>query len=469
MFNFRSPIVFKKKPLALKETTPPKKRVPSYSVLKKNIIAMANSLDVMEEWLDFDEIALIDNDAAVTSAVSLRKSATLKKEMLVTCDDEAVTKELERRLGFEFRQQALDTPLQGFSVFELIWEEVDGLYYPTPKERNYQEFTFKESKLYYTPDDFMVPPYKTITAIYSPKFNKPMGRPLYKTLFWLVKFKNASLEFWVEYMERFSSPWIVGTTEGDKDEMAENLYAMLAGDVAVVEEDDKVDLIAPEKKGDFHELSKYADDQIRETLIGAVLMGSTSGGSFAAAKEQNAVREDIAMTDQYLLKSLIDQTIEAFIKVNNYSKELKVELKDTDDQNINLSERDLRIHQMSGEKMRPTKEYLEDTYKIKLEEAPDETIIPNAVMIANKAATSSTDHLAAQLPLGNETKELELELVKQIEAIFATAESYEEALIALEEHYQDLDTKVLEELLGNYIANAHLFGLAEVEDENPKG
>ena len=460
-------------PFTLKETPKPvKKRTPNYNTLKKNIIAMANTLDVIDEWLDQDEIDLIDNDAAVTSAVSLRKSATLKKEMLVICDDEAVTKELERRLGFEFRQQALDTPLQGFSVFELIWEEVDGLHFPTPIERNYQEFTFKNSKLWYTPDDIMVPPYKTITAIFSPKFNKPMGRPLYKTLFWLVKFKNASLEFWLEYMERFSSPWIVGTTEGDKDEMAENLYAMLAGDVAVVEEEDKVDLITPEQKGDFHELSKYADDQIRETLIGAVLMGSTSGGSFAAAKEQNAVREDIAMTDQYLLKSLIDQCIEAFLKVNNYAKELKVELKDVDDKNIELSERDLRIHQMSGKNMRPTQAYLEETYKIQLEETPSETeniLIPNAVMIANKAAASSEDHLAAQLPAAKDSKALEDALVKQIEAIFATAESYEEALKALKDHYSDLDTVSLEEILSSYLANSHIYGLAEVEDENPKG
>ncbi len=463
MFSLRNPF-------ALKETKKtPKKRTPNYNTLKKNIIAMANTLDVMEEWLDFEEIHLIDNDAAVTSAVSLRKSATLKKEMLITCDDEAVTKELERRLGFEFRQQALDTPLQGFSVFELLWEEVDGLYYPTPTERNYQEFTFKEGKLWYTPDDILVPPYKTITAIYAPKFNKPMGRPLYRTLFWLVKFKNASLEFWLEYMERFSSPWIVGTTEGDKDEMAENLYAMLAGDVAVVEEDDKVDLITPEQKGDFHELSKYADDQIRETLIGAVLMGSTSGGSFAAAKEQNAVREDIAMTDQYLLNSLIDQTIAAFIRVNNYTKDIQAELKDVDDQNNELSERDLRIHQMSGEKMRPTQEYLEETYKIKLEEVPKDGVIPNSVVIANKAAVKTQDHIQTQLPAAKETKHLEDELVKHIEAIFANAESFEEAQKALLQSYEDLDTTEVEELLSNYIANAHLYGLSEVEDENPKG
>jgi len=459
-----------KKLFAAKETpkTNTKSHKRNINTIKRNIIAMSSSLEVMEEWLDFDQIDLIDADAAVTSAVSLRKSPTLKKELLIETDDEAVAKTLHRCLSFEFRQQALDTALQGFSVFELIWNlEADGRYYPTPVERNYQDFTFKGGVLWYTKDDIKVPDYKCITAIFSPKFNKPMGRPLYKTLFWLVKFKNASLEFWLEYMERFSSPWIVGSTEGDKDEMAENLYAMLAGDVAVVEEEDKVELITPDNKGDFKELSQYADDQIRETLLGSKLMGSSSGQSLASATAQNEVRGDIAMTDEHILSALMSQIIEAFIQVNNYTKPLSVVLKDEDDKNISLAERDLNIHQMSGGQMRPTRSYLEDTYKIQLEEVPASSVIPNSITIANTSKLK--DHIATQLPLGAETKSIELAMVKQIEAIFANAESYEEALDALQSHYLELDTKALEEMLSTYIANAHLYGLAQIEDENPKG
>jgi len=457
-----------KNPFTLKANTPTKaSRRPNYNVLKKNIIAMATSLQVMDEWLDFEEIELIDNDAAVIAGTSLRKSATLKKELLITCENTQIAEELQRRMGFVFRQQALDTPLQGFSTFELMWEEVDGLYYPTPIERNYQDFTLKGDTLWYRPDDIKVPPFKAVHAVYAPKFNKPMGRPLYKTLFWLVKFKNASLEFWLEYMERFSSPWIVGSTEGDKNEMAENLYAMLAGDVAVIEEDDKVQLITPDQKGNFQELSKYADDQIRETLVGSILMGSTSGGSFAAAKEQNKVREDIAMTDEHILKSLIDQIILAFKQANYYAKDITAVLKDADNDNTQLSERDLRIHQMSGTRMRPTKKYLEETYKIELEEVPQGSVIPNSVVIANK--DNGLDHITTQLPLGAQTQDLELKLVQQIDAIFANAESYEEAFDALAAQYIDFDTTQVEETLSTYIANAHLYGLAEVEDENPKG
>ncbi len=457
-----------KKLFAAKET-PKKTQKRNINTIKRNIIAMASSLDVMDEWLDFDQIDLIDADAAVTSAVSLRKSPTLKKELLITAGNEEVEKALMRALNFEFRQQALDTALQGFSVFELIWNQAgDGRYYPVPVERNYQDFTFKGETLWYTKDDLKVPEHKCITAISSPKFNKPMGRPLYKTLFWLVKFKNASLEFWLDYMERFSSPWIVGSTDGDKDEMAENLYAMLAGDVAVVEEEDKVELVTPDSHGNFKELSQYADDQIRETLLGSKLMGAASGQSLAASKTQNEVREDIAMTDEHILRSLIDQTIDAFVRVNNYTQPITVELKDEDDKNIELAQRDLNIHQMSGAKFRPTQEYLEETYKIQLEEMPTPTAIPNTQVFPNKASGSS-DHIQAQLPFGTQTKSIESDMIKQIEAIFANAESYEEAFTALTDQYANMDTADIEEMLSLYIANAHLYGLAEIEDENPKG
>ena len=461
--KLRNPFVF-----AGKESKPAQKSR-NINIIKRNIVSMAMSLEVLDEWLELDEIEKIDSDASVIAAVSLRKSATLKKELLVTCDDESVKKEIERRIGFKFRQQALDTPLQGFSVFELMWEQINGIYYPTPVERNYQDFTFKGTELFYKPDDIKVPPFKTVTEVYAPKFNKPMGRPLYKTLFWLVKFKNASVDFWLDYMERFSSPWVIGTTDGDKDEMAENLYAMLAGDVAVIEQGDEVKLETPEDKGDFKELSKYADDQIRTTLIGATLLGMDAGGSYAASKEQNEVREDVAMTDEHILSSLIEQYLYAFKQVNNYAKELTVVLKDKDKENTSRAERDLNIYKMSGNKMRPTKEYLEKTYNISLEEVPSDGVIPNrfSPLIANK--DGEKDYLGTQSPSASKLAAIDKDLLSQIEEIFANVESFEDAQTKLLELYGDLDTGKAEELLTHYIANAHILGSAEIEDENPKG
>ena len=441
----------------------------SYHTLQRNITAMAQMLPVMNEWLDQEEIDRIDADASVIAAVAMRKASTLKKEILVEAQDTALGEALTKIFDFTFRQQALDIPLQGFGVFELLWYQKEGRWLPQLIERDYRDFSLKDGVLRYTPDDIIVPSYKAIYASYSPKFHKPMGRPLYQTLFWLTKFKNASIDFWLDYMERFSMPWVVGTTDGDKDEMAENLYAMLAGDVAVVGGEDvtaSVELVTPDQKGDFHQLSSYADDQIREALIGSKLMGSAAGQSLAAAKEQNQVRADIAMTDAQILQTLIRQTLDAVATVNTITAPLSVSLLDEGDPKSDLATRDLNIHQMTGGNLRPTQAYLEETYAVKLEPTNTETAIPNR-WIPN--AASKGEYLQTQLPSDQETLPIEEALQAQIIQALSSAQSYEEAVTLLTEQVTEMDTSALEDLLSHYIANAHLYGTAEIEDENPEG
>lgn len=435
------------------------------TALQSNMLAMARNLDVLEDWLDLDEIARIDVDATVVSSVAIRQSASLKKEIVIECDDENIKKELINIFSFSFRQQALDIPLQGIGIFELIWKAKDGIYYPKLIERNYQNFKFKEGELWFIPDDIPVPNHKAVYELFRPKFNKPMGRPLYKTLFWLVKFKNASVDFWVEFMERFSSPWVIGTTDGDKDEMAKNLYAMLAGDVAVVEQEDEVDLKTPTASGAFGELCKYADDQIRESLLGGNLTGNVEAGSHAAAETHNDIREDISMSDYYILDSLTQQILSAFIAVNNYSKPITVTYKDKDDLGSTRAERDLKISQSSG--LKPTQEYLENTYSIKLEPKEQEaqsTAITNKLLKTIALSQKMADDIDQALE-DIDTKDTEDEMLDQLLEIFEDCDSFEEAQEALIKKYPNIRLDNLASTLTSLGANAAIKGMANIGNE----
>lgn len=455
--------------IANKDEAPKKQR--DIAVIKKNMLSMASTLDILDDWLDLDEIEKIDSDATVISSVGIRKSATLKKQVDIKCADENISKELKKIITFTFRQQALDTPLQGIGIFELLWEQKNGLYYPTIIERNYQNFKFQSEKLFYIPDNIEVPKYKAIYEVYSPKFNKPMGRPLYKTLFWLVKFKNASVEFWIDFMERFSSPWIVGSTDGDKDEMATNLYAMLAGDVAVIEQEDTVELKTPGSKGNFQELSKYADDQIREALLGGNLTGNVEGGSYAASQTHNDIKEDIAMTDEHIFISLCEQIIAAFIEVNNYSKPITIELKDSEDIGKDRAERDLVIHQMSGGKLMPTKEYLESTYNIQLEEINtqvDDKPKANKMLTNRQKAIMLSEMLVDDVEKAAsslDTETIEDQIVDEVLKIFDGCESFDDAFKALSDKYQDISIDSMTPTLRNVLFQAGLLGAFKAGNE----
>lgn len=431
---------------------------------KQNIFTMASELPVEGNWLSDEEISKIEEDSTVSSAQSIRKSATLKKEIIIQTEDEKIKEVLLSVFSFEFMQQALDCPLQGLSVFELNWREVDNFLVPIMIERNYRDFSLQSGMLIYLPNQETVAPHKAVYSIYKPKFDKPLGRPLYHTLFWLRKFKSGSISFWLDYMEKFGTPWTIGqTNSGDKDDMARNLYAMLGGDVAVIEEDDKVEIVTPSSNGNFKELSIYCDDQIREVLLGGNLTGEVKGASLAAAKVHDDIREDIAMIDQQLLQNLMNQVLLAFKEINNITTDVNILLKDHDSPNYALAERDVRVHTMSGGKFSFTREYLEKTYHVELEENSTRTAIPNKLIPFS--TTKPTDHIEVEQNRVD-TKEIEENILTQVEEMFDQAESFEDALHIIHEAFPTYNTDEIEQMIEKLYANSTIYGRAKVEDEH---
>ncbi len=426
-----------------------KKQKRTLQKLQSNIFTLSHELPVFEQWLDSDEINKIENDATVLSSLSIRKSQTLKKELLIECKNEDIKKELEKLISYEFINQTLDTPLQGLSVFELNWYLKSGIYYPAPIERDYRLFAIKENTLYYEYEP--VAPNKAIFLTHRAKYNAPQGRPLYNTLFWLRKFKAASLEFWVEFLERFGNPWVVGKTDGDKDTMAEELYSMLGGDVAVLEAEDSIDLKMPSDKGAFKELLNYIDDQIRQTIIGANLTANVQGGSFAAAASHKETTEDIALGDKNLVSRAIKELITQFKELNRLSEDISFTLKDQDDPNIEIATRDVNIKALMGDRLEFTKEYLINTYGIDIQEPKEPTTLANKATIANSAKA-----LSYQEDLGLDTSTLAKEQ-EEFYKILENSSSYEEALSKIEK----LENPKLEAMLTNHIFANGILGNLE--------
>jgi hypothetical protein len=417
--------------------------------LQKSILTFAYNLPVFQEWLDDYEIAKIESDATVISSLSIRKSQTLKKELLIECKNQNIKTELEKIISYEFINQVLDTPLQGFGVFELNWYEKDYLFYPKPVERDYRLFSLKEDKLYYNLEE--VDKFKAIYLTSRSKFNAKLGRPLYNTLFWLRKFKAASLEFWVELLEKFGSPWVIGKTEGDKNIMAEELYSMLGGDNAVIGIEDTIDIKTPTDKGAFKEILTYIDNQIRQAIIGTNLTANVEKGSYAAAKAHKEVSEDIALSDANLVNQAIKELIEKFKTINTITEDINFKLKDQDDPNIDIASRDVNIKNLLGNNYTFTKDYLVKTYGIELEEQKTPTTLQNKATFINSAKPLS--HQEAQpLDTSSLTKEQE-ELFK----ILQNSSSYEEALSKIEK----FNNPKLEEALEAHIFANGILGFLE--------
>ncbi|WP_151946939.1 phage portal protein family protein [Aliarcobacter butzleri] len=438
----------------------------------KDILKPLFDLPVHNSWLDDETIDKIMRDSTVIAAIGNRKASTLKKEILIECENSNFKEILEDAFSFNVIDSILDIPYYGFGVYEINWEFENGFFIPTLVERNYKNFILDNGKIKFNSLGFSedIPFHKVIAATYKAKPNKPYGQPLIQTLFWLVEFKNASLQFWVELLERFGTPWVIGKTEGDKNALAEEIYNMLGGDGAVIDADDDIKIETAKDGGNFKELVEYIDNQIREVILGGNLTANVQGGSLAAANVHNEVREDLAQADENIVNQIIRELIWIFQEFNKTTTVIKGKLKDKDDPNKELADRDKLIYDMG---YKPTKEYIETTYNIKVTEIEQK----NNSLIANSNISRANPIILNNLPqdelernLNNiDFSHLALTFQKQISEIISQGGSFEEILANLFEAYPTFDTKELEDSLYKYLTNASLLGVASIEDENPNG
>jgi len=427
---------------------------------------------VEEGWLTDTETTKILDHSAVESAAGNRKAGTLKKEVVVTCDTEEIQKEFEAIFNFGLIEQLLDIPYWGLGVFELNWYEKGGYFFPLLTERNPKDFTIQKGELLFLDNGIPteIPPFKAAFVIYRKKHNKPLGTALLKKLLFPTKFSNSTLDLWLKFLKKYGVPWTIGKTDNDKNEMAREIFAMLSGDAAVIDPEDSIETISPEKTADFEKLTKYCDDKIREIILGGNLTTQVSGGSFAAASVHGGIREDIALSDKMLCRGIFKQTVQAFKELNNLDIELDVDLRDEDDPKTTLAERDTKIKDMVNIL---DKDYIETTYNVKLSkdtgkaDQPDESKFQNSVKDKEgrfDLSSQPVDELDKAIH-DIDTKAYETEILTKITGLMESCGSYQEAFDTLLDSYPDLDLPALETTLANHLTHTDLQGRAEVEYE----
>jgi phage gp29-like protein len=442
---------------------------------KSRLVSSNNSLidtlfsadaSLITQTLSDEQMDKILRDLSVSQADESRKSVTEKKELQIVCKNDKHRLALEDIVSPDVISQILDTYMYGFNVFEINWKLKDGLYLPELVQRDYRNFVYdKDGVLKFKNQGYMedIADYKIITATYRKRFNKPYGDGTIAKIYFPVKLKNASMEFWVRFLEKFGSPWAIGKTDSDADELANEINAMLSGDTAVIDPEEKIELVHPTaNKGDFDKLIDYCDSQINRAILGGNLTGNVSSGSLAATQVHNEIREDLANADRKILEHVLNRAIGYFKEVNGITDEIYAMLKDEDDPRTELATRDKTIYEMG---YRPTKEYIEATYNITVEEVQQqETVTANktpfkAHLIANKTDTDE-QKAAARAILFDELVSSFLENASLSKSNFIElldkSESFEDLLDALDS-LENVDQKTIEQA----ILISELYGMSK--------
>ncbi|WP_291951350.1 DUF935 family protein [Campylobacter sp.] len=432
-----------------------------------NTLITSNYLNVLK--ISENDQRMIFKDLSFTQAHQSRRSVILAKELQIVCENEKIKENFEYFFNPDLTGQILETYLYGLNIFEVNYKLKDGFYYPILKQRDFRNFTLNENdELIYNGNgyDEIIEDKKVIYGLFGSNFLFKNGDALLTKLYFPVKLKNASLKFWMEFLERFGSPWAVAKTDSDPDVLASEIHQMLNGDSAVIDKEEELDLIQPKAKANYNEIIDYLDNQIRSVVLGANLSSQVSGGSLAATESHNQIRKDLAAQDGQIVLFILNRAIKFFKEINNFKDELFVQFFNETEPKNELCERDLKLFNMG---FCFDEEYIKRTYNVdgKLVKEILTTNDKDKEIFENKAtlkedfeedfidkALEQKKYLKVDEAMANFFKE-------QFEKTIKESKNYDEVFEKLQGSFSSLKQADFEKYLYMSLVNSNILGYLE--------
>ena len=235
--------------------------------------------------------------------------------------------------------EILDAPLYGYQPLEVIWGEVNGWIVPIDiigkpaewfifDEENQLRLRTKENQS----KGEELPPHKFLLPRQGASYNNPYGRPDLSMCFWPATFKNGGLKFWVQFTEKYGSPWLIGkhprgTPDSETDNLLNCLENMIQDAVAVIPDDSSVDIIEAGGKASsadiYERLLSYCKGEIAIALLGQN-QTTEADANKASATAGLTVTDDIRDSDAAIVSETFNELIGWICDLNADSEERPV-------------------------------------------------------------------------------------------------------------------------------------------------
>ncbi|OOF44020.1 hypothetical protein BKK51_10155 [Rodentibacter trehalosifermentans] len=346
------------------------------------------------------------SDSHVGGCVRRRKAAIKGLEWRLTPTgnektDEILTALFDRLPISQIINQILDATLFGYQALEVMWESKDGLFLPVAVEGKPQEwFVFDEenrlmlrTKEHYNGD--LVPEKKFLLATQQADYMNPYGRADLAMCFWAATFKKGGFKFWLEFMEKYGSPWLVGkhprqAQTHEIDELLDSMEAMLGTAVAAIPDDSSISMLESASKGAssqvFDDFLRYCKSEIAIALLGQN-QTTEAEANRASATAGLEVTRDIRDDDASLVEGVFNQLLTWICELNFNVETLPTfELFEQESIDKLQAERDKILTEMG---VGFTEQYIQRTYGFE-----DGDI----VMQVEKSAVKNTAEFAEPIP-----------------------------------------------------------------------
>lgn len=319
-------------------------------------------------------------DAHLWSCVQSRKSGSLSNEYEIVGDSAELVQELLAGIDIhKLAEDILDSLFFGFQPIEIYWEMKAGKLAPQKLIAKPQELFYIDSdnQLKYRPagqiKGIELPKRKFLDIRNKASHSNPYGMALLSKCYWPIKFKNGGIRFWVNFMERYGMPLLVGkytrgSTMSEAEKLAELLAGMTEDSVIVTPNDIDISLEEPHRYSSvrlYSEMIKLSNSEISKAVLSQTLTTEISTGSRAAAETHFKIRNELVRSDMRLVENGINTLIRYALELNNGRDDnTRFQFKAEKESLDKKLERDLRLHKSGAIKL--NKEYFTTQYGYKM-------------------------------------------------------------------------------------------------------
>lgn len=382
-------------------------------------------------------------------------------------------------------RELLDAPLFGYQPIELMWRPV-GLF-SVPEDllgKPAEWFRYdRDNNLRFMARDAgsegeLCDPRRFVVARQDATYANPYGFPDLSMCFWADTFMRGGLKFWVQFTEKYGSPWVIGkhprgAAVEETDLLLNSLEAMVQDAVAAIPDDASIEIVEAGGKGSsaevYRELLEYCRSDINVALLGQdqTTEKDTNRASAVAGAE---VTQDIRDADLGLACASLNAIIRLVVDVN-FGEQVDAPFYDIWEQEAidkELAERDVSL---KGAGANFTNAYFERTYSLQ----PGD-LAPQPASFAPEFSEPvmrpvldqiALDQAIAGLPAEQLQQQAEQALLPVIEAL-QQGRDESEVLGLLAETNPNLDARALQSQLAQLMFLANTWGRlaasADLED-----
>lgn len=373
-------------------------------------------------------------------------------------------------------RELLDAPLFGYQPVELMWRPLGMNLVPEDLLGKPAEWFFydKDNELRFRSkeagqDGELCDPQRFIVARQDATYANPYGFPDLSMCFWPATFMKGGLKFWVQFTEKYGSPWVIGkhprgATDGETDLLLDSLEAMVQDAVAAIPDDSSVQIIeAAGKAGSaevYRELLEYCRSEINVAMLGqnqTTEKDSTRASATAGAE----VTKDIRDGDAGIVAASLNAVIRRIVDINFGEQVIApvYELWEQEEIDKVLAERDKSLSE-SGVTFTP--QYFKRTYNLQDGDIVETTPSDIRPEFAESVFKPILDQVALDQAINGLSASLLQEQSEQVIAPLIEAlqrgRADSEALGLLAEVYPQMDTQALEQTLARLMFIADTWG-----------